>query len=472
MGEFYINTETITRQSTRLMEVSDTVKDIQRKVSEVKSGLAVIGLGQVAPTIIALESRLSRHVEKTNSLSTVLGKVMLKYIMAESDIMGVPFFLNPDFKVIAGTVMDNTLDALEDFGMPFFNLLTGNKKSGFFYEEEVESVLLPFLEHNTYKWGDFKIDFGNGNLIIGEREIGLGIKYDSYELELINLECHDEESKKNWVDRFRKEYNFDDELHRDYDENYSRANTNPSLKNEAAVSVSMLSADEEFNVQYGSLKGDVSALNAEAHALSYFGLFSDDGKFAPGAGLEIGASASILETSGEARLGNDYLGIYAKGQAEIGKVAAAATVDFGIYDEEGNFKPSIGAGVEAEAIAGQIGGSVGRRVLGTDIGVSGNIGFGVGAHANIGFQDGKLSFDAGAYIGVGGGVSFELDLNDTYDTIVSAYDTASEWVGEKVDDISDWASDVADAASDFAGDVADAASDFAGEAWDFITFWD
>ena len=148
MAEFYINTEAVARQSSGISEVANSIKNVQGKVSNVKNGLAGIGLLGVAPAITALEARLARHVGKTNQLSSVLGNSVLKYIAAESQIMGIPVFMNPDYQEVAGTVAQNAIDALDDLfpSTGFFSI--GNAGS-FSYESEAASSLFPFLQHHT-----------------------------------------------------------------------------------------------------------------------------------------------------------------------------------------------------------------------------------------------------------------------------------------------------------------------------------
>lgn len=103
MAEFYINTETVASQSARLTETGNSVSNVQTRVAGIVNGLEGIGLGQAAPAVAALEGRLARHVGKMNALSSALGRSMLKYVAAESDIMGVPVLLNPDYYSVAGT---------------------------------------------------------------------------------------------------------------------------------------------------------------------------------------------------------------------------------------------------------------------------------------------------------------------------------------------------------------------------------
>ncbi len=42
------------------------------------------------------------------------------------------------------------------------------------------------------------------------------------------------------------------------------------------------------------------------------------------------------------------------------------------------------------------------NVLGGEVGVSGSVSVGVGAHADVGYKDGVFKFDIGASIGLGG----------------------------------------------------------------------
>jgi hypothetical protein len=89
----------------------------------------------------------------------------------------------------------------------------------------------------------------------------------------------------------------------------------------------------------------------------------------------------------------------------------------------------VKVGASAEAIAGEISGKVGAKVLGTDVGVSGSLNYGVGAHANIGFSDGKLSLDVGATLGVGASVKLDIDVSGTVNAVCDGAKAA--WKGVK-----------------------------------------
>ena len=70
-----------------------------------------------------------------------------------------------------------------------------------------------------------------------------------------------------------------------------------------------------------------------------------------------------------------------------------ADVSAQIFGEDGKVDFQLGAEARTEAIAGEIEGSVGVDILGGEVGVSGGVNFGIGAHADVGYRDAEqLSF--------------------------------------------------------------------------------
>lgn len=186
--------------------------------------------------------------------------------------------------------------------------------------------------------------------------------------------------------------------------------------------------------KYGSASASAKFGEAEAHAEGYAGLYQTDpttGKltFKPGIGGSVGASVTAFSAEEEASLGNDMLGVYVKSTQTAGKVEATAEGSIGLYDSKGNFNPSAYAGFGAQAIAGEITGSAGAKILGADVSASGSLNYGIGAHANVGYQDGKLSVDIGATLGVGASVKLEVDVGGTVDAVCDGAKAA--WEGAK-----------------------------------------
>ena len=72
-------------------------------------------------------------------------------------------------------------------------------------------------------------------------------------------------------------------------------------------------------------------------------------------------------------------------------------------------------------------GSVGVNVLGGEVGVSGSVSVGVGAHADVGYKDGVFKFDIGASTGLGVSVGSEVDIGGMVDSVCDAAESA--WNG-------------------------------------------
>lgn len=190
----------------------------------------------------------------------------------------------------------------------------------------------------------------------------------------------------------------------------------------------------------GSASAKASFGEAEAHADGYMGLFQADPttgelQFKPGIGVSAGASVTAFTAEEQAMLGNDMLGAYVKSTQTVGKVGAEAEANVGLYDKDGKFNPTAYAGFSAQAIAGEITGAVGAKVLGADVSASGSLNYGVGAHANVGYKDGKLSLDVGATLGVGASVKLEVDIGGTIDAVKDAGKAAWDKAGDALDSV-------------------------------------
>lgn len=200
-----------------------------------------------------------------------------------------------------------------------------------------------------------------------------------------------------------------------------------------SVSVSAWNTSGEGSAGIASGSYDVSVAKAEANADAYIGLYSysADGKkhLTPGFGAEMGVGFSALTGSAEGRLGNEYFGAYGNLEGSVGKAEAKAAVNVGLVDKNGKVNPRAAVELSAEALAAEAKASGGVTLAGTDIGVTGGVNVGVGAHANFGFKDGKVSVDVGASLGVG--VSLKLDM-DFSGTVSAVSDIASSaWNGFK-----------------------------------------
>lgn len=193
----------------------------------------------------------------------------------------------------------------------------------------------------------------------------------------------------------------------------------------------------------GSVEAKV--LTGEAHAEASAGLYvytkNKDGStkkiFSPGVSAEVGASVAVVQVEAEGRIGlgedKNILGLYGDVEAEVLTAEAKAKVAFN--------RKEIYAGASAEADVAKISGSAGISVLGTDVGVTGSLKVGVGAHAEIGRTDGKLKVDIGAAVGVGFDLGFEVDVSGTVDAVVDVATSAWDGVTDAWDSATDAISD-------------------------------
>ena len=216
----------------------------------------------------------------------------------------------------------------------------------------------------------------------------------------------------------------------------------------------------EFDLAYGKLSADGKAGSgsveaklgtAEAHASASAGLYvyekdaSGNVKriLAPAVDAEIGASVAVAELSADGRLGlgenHNMLGVYGEADA----TALSAEAQAGIHIGRGD----VYAGASAEADLVKVSGSAGVTVLGTDVGVTGSLKVGVGAHAKVGYTDGKLKVDVGAAVGIGADVGFEVDVSGTVDAVTGFVADVADNASAVVDTIGDGLSKIGDAVS-------------------------
>lgn len=154
------------------------------------------------------------------------------------------------------------------------------------------------------------------------------------------------------------------------------------------------------SIQLGTLEGDASV---------YIGSM--------GLGAAIGVGYTAFSAEEKLSFGTDDAQIYGKLGVDVGRVGASASGGIGFIDADHKINPNAHVDLSAEAIVGEVTGSVGGKVLGTDVAVTGSLNYGLGAHANIGFQDGKFSVDLGATVGVGGSVKLDIDVSGTVNAI-------------------------------------------------------
>ncbi len=209
----------------------------------------------------------------------------------------------------------------------------------------------------------------------------------------------------------------------------------------------------EGSDEWGEYEYSAEALTSGSNASAYVGL--------GGIGGKIGIAVSAFSAKAAGQLGSDMFGIHGGVSAAAGKGELKAGADLKWMDSDGKFNPNVGVTGSAEFLAGEVSGKVGADVLGTKIDAKGSVNVGFGAHADIGFRDGKLKFDVGASAGLGASVDLEIDVSGTVDKVVDCVESVGETAKEAYNAVSEKVSEVADAVGDAYNDAKDAVNDFA-----------
>lgn len=214
--------------------------------------------------------------------------------------------------------------------------------------------------------------------------------------------------------------------------------------------------DDGFENGYLSGKYNVNLLTAEGKLGGGVGKFSytdANGNKVGAVGLygEIGASVAAAKFDGELRHGTDLFGTYRKGSVKLLSAETKAESIFALSDRGPQF--ALGAGAEANLAEASY--SKGLRFLGTDFGLTITGKVGAGAKAYAGFKDGKFTCDASAALGLGVGVSFDVDMSGTIDFVKENADNFKSWANDTSKAIGDAWDTTTTVVSDFVDDVGD-----------------
>lgn len=277
----------------------------------------------------------------------------------------------------------------------------------------------------------------------GDTTVSASTEYFKYENK--KAEKIVKQSKKSFVDNLPDEDFYDKPKGTIFDATIEKTIEHNALDDGLSGDVGF--AEGSINLKLGHYE--------QFHSSASVGLYVYDKKgnklLSPGVSAEIGTSVALVQVSADGRIGlgedNKLLGLY--GNVEAEELSAELKGKFAVNKNE------IYAGLDAEADFVKLSGSGGISVLGTDVGVSGSLKFGIGAHADVGFTDGKFKVDVGAAFGFGFDLGFEVDVSGTVDAVVSG---AQSIVNGTVD----FVSDVADGVGDFFSDVGDFFSDVGG----------
>ncbi|MFJ6134117.1 WXG100 family type VII secretion target [Janibacter terrae] len=128
-----------------------------------------------------------------------------------------------------------------------------------------------------------------------------------------------------------------------------------------------------------------------------------------GAYVEAAAEAGVYLGKGEAHYGNEH-----GTQAQVEGYVAGAEAEASGTAQIGPGGAKVDLGVEAFA-GGKIEGGVSQDLGPAEVGVAGELSYGIGAHADIDAEAGwgkvGVEVDVGATLGIGGGVKFDVSVS-------------------------------------------------------------
>lgn len=418
--------ETLTEQS----ELEKTLKELYQEVENVRTGLTykIAGQEAIAARLCTATEQINKETVSTGAMRSGLMEVIARYEQTESgnlDRVGaekttVQGTINPSqFQMPNLTdLFGGAIQILGPGGYPGWLLggLLGMPGKFMVSEGKVEPKNEATVDlEKVYKDKDgfFKkvSDFEDAH---SEKD-GVKFYYDPETKKIIEVNERDKDA----LAEFKKH----------------NKGTIPVDVKMAGVGASGSISGWSLSGKTGSggivgAEGSVDLLKLEGNASAYVGML--------GIGASAGASFTAFSAEERAYLGNEDLQIYEKIGVSAGKLEAKASASAGLVDKEGKFNPSAYVGASAEAIAGEVSGSVGVKALGTDVAVKGSLNYGIGAHANVGLHDGKISVDIGATLGVGASIKLDIDVSGTVEAIGDAVGNVASGVGAFIDWITPW----------------------------------
>ena len=410
MGRIRVDTGILNAQQEQLRAISRQLDTISQQVNNVSRQLSweISGSSQIKSKLVSDHTYLEQLEGRTTGLYSTLGSLITKYQSTEITNTGL---------ADKDQAMRETIKAMADKVRQLVNSETGTAESSIwelFWSGGLAATAEGAL--HTFPWIN---DESYLKILSGSASASATPKYGKYEDESAIYE------RKQNVIGDGKKTNADTSW-------YDKKGTILEAEAEAKIEGSVLKGQVGTSGEYGNGSIEGKILTGEAHAKASAGLYvydrDGDGNitriFSPGVDAEIGASIAAFALAANGRFGlgenNNMLGVY--GNAEASALSAEAKAKFTVNSKQVYGKAS------AEANLVEAKGSAGVSVLGTDIGVSGSVKVGIGAHAEAGFVDGKLKVDVGAAIGVGFSVGFEVDVSGTVDAVCGAAKSAWDFV--------------------------------------------
>ena len=421
----------------QIQRIDSQIDNIIRNIPLSTSGYARLRaqLRQVALASVTRTATKCRTI--ADSIDTIYGKYEAADSLAAGDVQGVidhitdtigrigPSLPSDWADVLMGAVgglIGPTLPISAILGLAATLNWSKNDLKNYSSNGLLNGFLNGLLGQNKYEYADSMVTFGkNGqefskyvsresNLVLGNGTLSKnkGSEFFSDKEDKFNDKMKDNKWRKTTHKNNQDQENDSDKVK---DSHNFAEKTVDVIGWEQKKEGALWKKSNKLEGKAGSLEGEVKAVSGEVHGSAGVGQYKftdEDGKTHYGTGVhaEVGASGSVLEANGSAKLGNDDFDVHAKGDVKV----LAASAEGGVTAAWTDKGPQIYAGGSAEAVAAEAGGSVGVKVLGADVGVKGSVKVGVGVSGKAGLKDGHFVCEFSASLGVGGSIGIDIDV--------------------------------------------------------------
>ena len=439
MEQFSVKLDGLSQRISEEERIMKALSRLEGNIWSVRSCLSFqVGCQQnINNNLKKLADTVSECQRTTGSMKKALGDVRREYIKTEKTITGK--------RKVELPTLDDLIDAAQTVGVGLaFNVLNPGLGLGYLVGHILSEHGETETEHGALK-GDFKLkeyDRAHNDVFKKNKSITYKKGYD------------DDTFKKIIVDEdhpYQEEEKSDEEKKKDKTKDFLDSIT--LYENSISRKGSLLHAGVEEEFENGAYSANADFMKAEASAGFKVTARAIE--------AEVGVGLTALALDAQGRLGSEYNNVHASGEFVAGKVEAKASAGIGLTDKG----LELGASASAEAIAAEISGKAGVTVGGTEVNVGGSLNFGVGAHAKVGLQDGKFSFDIGASVGVGGSVQLEIDMSKTVDYVIDNAENIKNTVCEAASDVYNVASEAVEKAGEAVSDFADGVGDAISSGW-------
>jgi len=429
MGQFIVKLSGMEQRIDEEQRIANSLNSIESRIWSVRNALSfeISSRGDIKKILSNLASDVNEQESDLNTMRFVLKNIRDQYEKTENRICG---------KVNDYTITSEEVwDALTTIGQ------------GIAVNALFPGMGIPYLIYEILKDEEWKTESESGKFKHTIKEK----KRDEYEYDF---------EKDEWVKKPE-----DDEEKTDAQKKKEILDNVILWSGSIGKEGSLLhfGKDGDVETDWGNYTYSADIMKAEANAEFSIGL--------GGISAEVGMALTAFRAGAGAQYGSDMLGVHGNVEFTAGKVEAKGEAKVEWVNEDGDFDPNIKVSGSLEAIAAEISGEVGVDVLGTEINGTASINVGIGAHADIGFSDGKLEFKLGASLGIGFSVDLEIDMSGTIDAAAEFVSDIGETAQEAYEAVSNAIGDAAEAVSDAIDDFADAAADIWNKGWSTFTSW-